>query len=160
MEELLKPHARLGDNDYSEIEAQQATETAQQDLATEGEHVIQQAQDSASLRQEYEAVKSEMAQKLNTLSRFGNAANDIYAITHASVITSIADRLARYGGEQWKGITPSKLAKQFDLSVVSEAEKNVLAQPKTEGTQKQRDEMIDLRKRETTLDKLLGCINA
>lgn len=108
LEQSLREHARLGENEMSQAEAKDAASKAEQFLQQEAERVIQQAQDQAAMRQSQEVVKQGVLDQLNTVGRFSPQVNEAYATFSAAFYTTMAGRM---------GITPEEMAAKYPLRI-------------------------------------------
>lgn len=92
LEEVLNDHARLTPDAMTRKEAEKAGEVLQQQAET----IMQQAADQEAARQEFEAIKTDLAQQVTQAGRYSPAVADAYAagLTHFFVA---------YGSRMWLG---------------------------------------------------------
>jgi hypothetical protein len=145
LEETLQQHARLGDNELSQFEAQQVIEKQDELIQQQTERIIKQAEDQAAMRKGHDAVQDRVFQALESVDRFSASVNKTYAAGVAAFYTTMAGR---------SGMTPEQMAQKYPLSIVAETGKGATL---NESPTRDQD-LIDLRKRESVLNSLLECL--
>ena len=112
LEQILNDNARMTPESLSRIEAQQASEQAQEFLKQEAERVLAQAADQAAWQQSANTVKQAILDQLNQAGRFTPDVNEAYATLQANFFSSMAARL---------GITPAELYDRYQLKVAAKS---------------------------------------
>lgn len=112
LEQILNDNARMTPESLSRIEAQQASEQAQEFLKQEAERVLAQAADQAAWQQSANTVKQTILDQLNRAGRFTSDVNEAYATLQANFFSSMAARV---------GLTPQELYERYQLKVAAKS---------------------------------------
>lgn len=112
LEQILNDNARMTPESLSRVEAQQASEQAQEFLKQEAERVLAQAADQAAWQHSANTVKQKILDQLNQAGRFTSDVNEAYATLQANFFSSMAARV---------GLTPQELYERYQLKVAAKS---------------------------------------
>lgn len=126
LEEVLNDHARLTPDAMTRKEAEKAGEVLQR----EAETIMQQAADQETARQEFEAIKTDLAQQVTQAGRYSPAVADAYAagLTHFFVAYGARTGLGA------KGLYDAYRARGFRIAGQPSTQDNTLEEGARPGT--------------------------
>lgn len=112
LEQSLQQHARIGENELSQFEAQEAAKQAEKFLQEQAQRVVEQAQEVGAMQTGSDQVRTVVLDQLTQANRFTAPVNEAYATLVGSYYATMGQRL---------GMTADELYARFPLKVVSEA---------------------------------------